>query len=256
MQCTVSVNDAGVGIAQPVSTATLGVLPDEEVVGRVLAGDRPQFEVLMRRYNQRLFRICRSILRCDAEAEDAVQEAYLAAYRHLDQFAGRARFSTWLTRIAVNEASARARRRRPRRWSDLSLQDESMLSDLCTDEAAPEDRHDGREIRAVISRALGRLPEKLRITFALRELESLSTAETAECLGVPKAVVRARLHRARLALALMIDAELGAEIRRLFQFDGDRCDRIVRGVLNSIARSEAETALIRCSQARHPFELN
>lgn len=155
----------------------------------------------MRRYNQRLFRINRGIVRSMAEAEDVMQEAYLTAYRHLAQFEGRSRFSTWLTRIAINEASARVRRRQPGRWSDLDAGECASLDELNIDDAAPDDPESRRELRAALERALQQLPRSLRVTYLLRDVEGLLTAEVAECLGISMTNAKVRLHRARLALA-------------------------------------------------------
>src|SRR5690349_9990840 len=155
-------------------------LSDEDVVARVRGGDTAVFEILMRRYNQRLFRAARAILRDDADAEDAVQGAYLAAYTHLDQFAGAARFSTWLTRIAVREALGKLRTRRRRGEVDLEGKEEMLMSDETDD--SPEKHAARRELAGVLESAVDALPEIYRIVFMMREIEQLSTQETADVL--------------------------------------------------------------------------
>lgn len=224
-------------------------LSDEEIVRRVIAGDRHDYEILMRRYNQRLYRIVRSILRSDAEVEDTLQETYLAAYRHLEQFKGRSRFSTWLTRIAVHEATARARRRRPRRWADFSASDESSLGELGVDETTPVDCLTNRELQAILTRALERLPKLMRVVCVMRDVEGLSISETAECLGISRGNVKVRLHRARLAIGVLIDEEIGSEARRLYQFGGQRCNRVVQGVLGAIGRASEDVFSIQRREA-------
>jgi len=204
--------------------------PDQHVVERVLGGDVAAFELLMRRYNQRLFRVARSIVGDDAEAEDVVQQAYLSAYQHLDQFAGRSQFSTWLTRIAVYEAAARRRaQHRLVSAADIDAMQFKPAKPNAADEASR------RELGQVLAAAVDALPEELRAVVALRMIENLSTAETAECLELTPANVKTRLHRARVLLRSWIDARIGQEARQLYAFDGARCDRIVERVLSRLA---------------------
>jgi RNA polymerase sigma-70 factor, ECF subfamily len=202
-------------------------LSDEEIVGRVLSGEAALFEMIMRRYNQRLFRTVRAYTPNASEAEDVLQEAYVNAYRNLAQFEGRARFSTWLTRIAIHEALARQKTRRRFTAVDGLEQEPAM-------DPTPEERATSSELRGVLQRAIDALPESLRAVFMLREVEGLDTDETAECLGISEANVKVRLHRARALLRSEIDREMGSEVRRLHQFAGERCDRIVAGVLQRI----------------------
>lgn len=231
-------------------------LTDEQVVDHVLSGEQQAFELLMRRYNQRLYRIVRGIVRSAAEAEDVLQETYLAAYRHLAQFEGRARFSTWLTRIAINQASARVRRRQPRSWSDLGANEVAALVELNSARSAPDDPLSNGELAAALQRALRQLPRRLRLTFLLRDVEGLSTVEVAECLGISSASARVRLHRARLALAILIDEQLGAETRQLFQFGGRRCDRLVRSVMAALASSKRQATPARNRSGLSPPAAN
>ena len=209
----------------------LAALSDAEIVERVRAGEIALFELLMRRYNQRLYRIARTIVGDDGEAEDVTQDAYVRAYEHLGQFAGRAPFSTWLTRIAVHEALAR----RARRGRQLALE-ESMPA-LASTGPGPEQRAADRELRQAIEAAVETLPDVYCSTFILRDVEGLSTAETAACLDVTEETVKTRLHRARALLRNHINARVGAAVRDTFQFAGARCDRIVAAVMARLTAS-------------------
>ncbi|HEY4234078.1 MAG TPA: RNA polymerase sigma factor [Lacipirellulaceae bacterium] len=210
------------------------LLPDEAIVARVLGGDVASFELIMRRYNQRLFRVARSIVGEDTEAEDVVQEAYVNAYQHLAQFEGRAQFSTWLTRIAVYEASARRRKRqRLQLVTSSEVEIESMEIRSANRDAAEEASQ--RELGSLLATAVEALPAELRLVFTLRLVERLSTQETAECLELTPANVKVRLHRARLMLRSWIDQRIGKETRQLYAFDGERCNRIVARVSARIA---------------------
>ena len=207
------------------SAAAPTTLSDEQVVERVLAGDTSLFEILMRRYNQRLFRVSRGILTDDAEAEDVVQDAWVRAYRELAGFRGEARFSTWLTRIACHEALARARKRRR-----LVSIDGGGPPEPPTEDRSPERELENRELQAVLRDAVEVLPDPLRAVFCLRDIEGLSTEETADALGLTIENVRVRLHRARRSLRQSLDERIGREVCRLYLFDGPRCDRIVEVV--------------------------
>ena len=214
---------------EPVATPQpLAGPSDEELVRRVRAGETALFETLMRRYNQRLFRVARAILRDEAEAEDVMQQAYVNAYAHLGQFAERARFGTWLTRIAVHEASARRRRR----GRQIDVQ-ESMPA-LASPAAGPEQRAADQELGRAIEAAMDALPAVYGAVFMLREVEGLSTAETAACLEINEETVKTRLHRARALLRNHITARVGAAARESFQFAGARCDRTVAAVMARI----------------------
>jgi RNA polymerase sigma-70 factor (ECF subfamily) len=205
-------------------------LRDEEIVARVRGGDTAVFEILMRRYNQRLFRAARAILRDDADAEDAVQQAYLAAYSHLNQFAGTAQFSTWLTRIAIREALGKLRSRKRRGEVDLEGQKEEMfMSDETGD--SPESHAARRELAGVLETAVDALPEIYRIVFMMREIEQLSTAETADVLELSEEAVKVRLHRARGMLRDGLLAKVDRSLSGTFPFMGERCDRIVANVM-------------------------
>jgi RNA polymerase sigma-70 factor (ECF subfamily) len=216
---------------QPAAAPT--TLSDEEVVERVLAGDTSLFEILMRRYNQRLFRVARGILADDAEAEDVMQDAYVRAFRELAAFRGEARFATWLTRIACHEALARARKRRrlvPLTGGERTGGQSGELPEPRSQTSGPERDLENRELQAVLREAVEILPDPLRAVFCLREIEGLSTEQTADALSLTAENVRVRLHRAKRGLRYTLDDRIGREVRRLYLFDGPHCDRMVEGV--------------------------
>jgi RNA polymerase sigma-70 factor (ECF subfamily) len=209
-------------------------LSDEEVVAQVLRGQTALFEVLMRRHNERIYRAARAIVRDDREAEDVMQQAYVNAYAHLRQFNGHARFSTWLTRIAVNEALARVRRlRRYEPFDDDSSNLEPMMPRSTAN--SPERQAFSGELRALLEAAIDGLPDGAREVFILREVEGLNTADVAQALGVSDDVVKTRLSRARAALRRDLLDRAGAAVPDAFRFDRPRCDRVVADVLSRIA---------------------
>lgn len=220
-----------------VDIARLEAWSDEEVVSRVLAGETAAFEIIMRRYNQRLYRAARAILRDDAEAEDVMQDAYVRAYQHLAQFAGRAKFSTWLTRIAVHEALARVQRRA--RYESLDARDRNGVNmELASSNPDPEQQTATIETNALLESAILTLPETYRTVLMLRDIENLSTAETAECLDLTEENVKVRLHRARALLRRELYARAGHRRESAFPFMGRRCDRVVERVFARIAGIE------------------
>src|SRR2546423_6195467 len=186
---------------------------DADLARRVAARDTGALEALMRRYNRRLFRVARAILRSDPDAEDALQDAYLAAWRSIDGFRGGAQLSTWLTRIVVNEAYARLRR--ASRARVVSLDERSEMADV-TDHAeqasasaaGPEAAAMRAELRGLIERHIDALPEQFRTALVLREVEELSVEEAAACLDVPEATVRSRTFRARALLRASLAREI------------------------------------------------
>lgn len=220
-------------------------LSDEEVVARVLAGDVDLFEVLMRRHNQRVFRAARAIVRDDAEAEDVMQEAYARAFSQLAQFEGRAQWSTWVTRIAVNEALGRVRRSGRFVNTELDHEQEAKLDR--SDDAwrgangsaapfpvGPEDQAAARELGGFLERAMDSLPDIYRSVFVLREVEEMSTAEAAATLEISEELVKVRLHRARAALRQRLDERVGSALRGVYDFHLTRCDRVVAAVMARI----------------------
>jgi RNA polymerase sigma-70 factor (ECF subfamily) len=214
--------------ARPAAAIRFSTLSDEEIVARVLDGDKPLFEVLMRRHNERVYRAARAIVRDDHEAEDVMQDAYVRAYSHLAQFDGRAKFSTWLTKIAVYEALARAKRQgRYEQLDDYSL--ERLMP--TTPPPDPERQAFGRELAALIESAVDNLGDGYREVFMLREIEGLSTAEVAQILDVSEDVVKTRLSRARHAIQQDLLDRTGAAAGTAFTFGQSRCDRVVAAVL-------------------------
>src|SRR5215475_2775526 len=218
------------GIGLEVANAEIS---DEEIVKKVIDGDTALFEVLMRRYNQRLFRVARSIVKNDLQAEDVIQDAYVRAYEHLGQFEGRARFSTWLTKIAIYEAYARVRRIDQQRVDSISVLVSQGL-DVKSKGRDPEQQIYDGELKMLLEKAIDSLSDEYRSVFVLREIEGLSTSETAECLDISEENVKIRLHRARIALQRELYKLAGGSGHVAFQFLGSRCDRIVERVLDRI----------------------
>jgi len=216
-------------------------LSDEEVVARVLAGETSMFEVVMRRYNQRLYRVARAILRNDGEAEDVMQDAYVRAYEHLDQLAGRAKFSTWLTRIAVHEALTRQRRGRYQELEPMSEGDGGDPMDGFASMALnPEEQASNSQIRSLLEEAVEKLPDAYRTVFMLRDVEEMSTTDTANVLEISEENVKVRLHRARALLRKSLYARAGMERKEAFNFHAVRCDRIVKNVFERIKKQASE----------------
>lgn len=204
---------------------------DEHIVSRVLAGETALYELLMRRYNRLLYRVARSILRDDAEAEDVMQDAYVRAYQHLGSFEGRAKFATWLTRIAVHEALARARKRSRFQAHDFSEEPiGDAMKPLASTDRTPEQQVYDREVADVLEKAILTLSEEHRLVFMLRDVEGMSTEEAAESLNLTQENVKVRLHRARAALRKQLYAAVGGSAPGCFQFHATRCDRVVQHV--------------------------
>ena len=207
-------------------------LSDEEVVARVIEGQTALYEVLMRRYNERVYRAARSIVKDEDEAEDVMQQAYVNAYAHLRQFDGRAKFSTWLTKIAIHEALARARKRG--RYESVDFEEESGAVEH---QSAPDPEHRAfaGELRSLLESAIDELPEGLREVFMLRDVDGLSTADTAACLAVSEDVVKTRLSRGRAALRRLLAERAGMVAPEAFRFAQPRCDRVVAAVFARIS---------------------
>ncbi|HET9265339.1 MAG TPA: RNA polymerase sigma factor [Vicinamibacterales bacterium] len=209
-------------------------LSDEEVVTQVLRGQTALFEVLMRRHNERVYRAARAIVRDEKEAEDVMQQAYVNAYAHLRQFRGHARFSTWLTRIAVNEALARVKRRgRYEPFDDDDPVKEAFMQP--SSPHSPERQAFSSELRVFLEAAIDNLSDGTREVFMLREVEGLPTSDVAHALGVSDEVVKTRLSRARAALRRDLLERAGAAVPDVFRFERPRCDRVVSIVLERIA---------------------
>lgn len=218
---------------------SLREMQDEEVVRRVLNGETALFEIIMRRYNQRLYRVALAILRDDHEAEDVMQDAYVRAYQHLYQFAGRASFATWLTRIAIHEALARRRRRRRTEELDAlqEIKGDSMPM-LKSSSPSPEEETAHSQMRDLLESAIESLPESYRIVVVLREVEEMGVAETAEALDVSEAVVKTRLHRAHAMLRRDLHSRARGRITDLYAFHAVRCDRVVKAVFDRIRKNQ------------------
>jgi RNA polymerase sigma-70 factor (ECF subfamily) len=206
-------------------------MSDAEVIERIQRGEAGLFEVLMRRYNGRIYRVVRAILGTEADVEDVMQQAYLNAYLHLDQFAGQARFSTWLTRIAAHEALRRARKADRMPHAHDSPDAEPAVDQLTDREPSPEHQAYGREMAALLEHAVDALPDGFRSVFVLREVEGLTTRETAECLEVNEDTVKTRLHRAKAQLRRDLAARVGGHASSAYVFHASRCDRVVAAVL-------------------------
>ena len=220
------------------STQTLdyAAMPEADLVAYARAGRREAFAALMTRGNQRLFRIARGVVRDESEAEDVLQEAYVRAFAKLSEFRGEASIFTWLTRIVLNEAHGRLRKRRP--TVELSAIEDAQSgsgrilmfpSALTSDD--PERDAALAETRRLLERAVDALPEPFRLVFIMREVEDCSIAETAANLGIKPETVKTRLHRARRLLRESLDAQLASALTGAFPFLGARCQRITDAVL-------------------------
>jgi RNA polymerase sigma-70 factor (ECF subfamily) len=208
-------------------------LDDRALVGRCRTGDESAVRALTRRYNRRLYRIARSILRNDAEAEDVVQEAYVRAFTGLDRFRGDAAFGTWVTRIAMNEALGRLRRRPTVSWEegDERLPAAVLPFRTAPPPADPERTMAQREIRDLLEHSIDALPDAFRTVFVARIVEGLSIEETADLLDLRPETVKTRLHRARVLLRGTLDRQLGSALADTFPFDGARCERVTDAVI-------------------------
>ena len=213
-------------------------LSDEAVVERVLAGDTALYEVVMRRYNTRLYRVARSILKNDGEAEDVMQDAYVRAFQHLGQFAGRAKFSTWLTRIAVHEALARVHKaRRFEDWDDMNENQQNEIGATPL-RSNPESETAAVEMSKILEQAIESLPEVYRAVVMMRDVEDMTTAETAECLSLSEENVKIRLHRAHGMLRKELYANARISAADAFPFHAPRSDRVVANVFARLAALE------------------
>ena len=206
---------------------------DEEIVVRVVAGETELYEIIMRRYNQRLYRVARAILRNDAEAEDVMQDTYVRAYEHLAQFAARSRFAAWLTKIAVHEALGRVRDRN--RLQELEAMDPKEAEAILVSVGdSPEQQASNIEMEHLLEDAILSLPAGYRTVLMMRDIEEMSTTETAVALDLTEDNVKVRLHRGRAMLRKELYARAAGSCTRAFSFMGARCDRVVRNVLRRI----------------------
>jgi RNA polymerase sigma-70 factor (ECF subfamily) len=225
-----------------VATGSLRRGSDAELIAAVRTGEAAAFEAIMRRHNRLLFRTARAILQNEADAEEVVQETYLKAYLNLGGFAQQARLSTWLVKIAVNESLARLRRRMPGGPAG-ALTESQMTAEThhaapgltAAVQHSPEAAAAQGEIRRLLEAAIDALPQAQRAVFMLRAVEEFSTEDTADCLGIPADTVKTRLHRAKLQLRRSLQRSAAAALGDTFPFAGQRCDRIVAGVLDRLA---------------------
>ena len=220
-----------------------GTVNDAELVARIGRRDQAAFEILMRRYNGKLFRVARAIVRDDAEAEDALQDTYLEAYRRIGSFRGESQLVTWLTRIVINQALMRLRRQKRDRvvvpfsgGRGANPKHPDMPSDMADARVeSPPDATMRAEVRRMLERRIDELPVAFRTVFVMREVEDLSVEETAAALSIPAATVRTRLFRARALLREALARDMDSATVEVFQFDGERCDRIVASVLTRVS---------------------
>ena len=223
-------------------TPTTIAVSDSELARRISAGDHAAFEALMRQFNRPLFRIARSILKDDAEAEDALQEAYVIAYGAIGTFRSEAKLSTWLTRIVINESLGRLRKQKRDRvvipFSSESQEGQAVKEAAVSDDSntSPEAATLRGEIRNLLERKIDELPMAFRTVFMMRELEEMTVEETAQCLEIPEATVRSRLFRAKGLLRESLAREIDVATADAFAFAGARCDRIVATVLKRITQ--------------------
>ena len=218
-----------------------GAVQDRATAMRIAAGDASEFELLMRRYNRRLYRLARATLRDRTEAEDALQDAYIRAYQSMEGFRGDASLGTWLARLVLNECFARMRRaaRRENVVPMVHVSRHTEAVEMISDDSSPVDEVGRVQVRELLERKVDALPENFRTVFVLRSVEELTVDETAGALGIPEETVRSRHFRAKALLKQSLEAELDLAEPDLFQFGGECCDRIVDKVLKTLG--------IRCS---------
>jgi RNA polymerase sigma-70 factor (ECF subfamily) len=219
--------------------AQLEASADDALVALARKGDEAAIRALIKRHNQRLFRVARAIVRNDAEAEDVVQASYVSAFTHLEDFRDEAKFSTWLTRIAANEAIGRLRRQRPStdiEQIDLESATSAQIIQFPALQAQtnPESEMSRQEIREFLEMAVDRLPPAFRAVFVLRDVEGLSVEETASFLSVKEETVRTRLHRARKLMRAALEEQLTGAFASLFPFDGERCVHMADRVIDAL----------------------
>lgn len=233
-----------IDLEQAVSTVR-GPLPSDEnsILALARSGDEEAVRCLVARHNQLLFRVARGYVSDDAEAEDVVQETYARAFTRLDTFRGGSAFSTWLTRIAINEALQRIRKRRPTTGLDNIVEaaphahgGNVVMFPIVPTAPDPEEETGRERIRITLEKAVDELPEPFRAVFILRDVQGLSTARTASCLSIEAGTVKTRLHRARRLMRESIARELSPRFRDLFPFDGERCANMADRVIDRLEK--------------------
>lgn len=205
-------------------------LNDEEIIARILNGEKDLYSIIVRRYNQRLYRVGISMINDDTEVEDAMQVAYINAYENLGKFAFRSTFPTWLTRIFINECLLRLRKRK----KSISMNDENMENVMRQDKEpqTPVTTAVNSELRSILNDAIRQLPETYRTVFVMREIEKMNIAETKECLNISEVNVKVRLNRAKAMLRDILSAQYSKD--DILHFHLNRCDRMVDTVMKSI----------------------
>jgi RNA polymerase sigma-70 factor, ECF subfamily len=233
----------------PASSAAPGQPSDADLVCRTAQGDHAAFEVLMRRYNSKLFRVARAILKDDTEAEDALQDAYLQAYRRMDEFRGDAQLSTWLTRIVVNQSLMQLRKQKRHRVvvpfsarSGSRTEDQEIADVPDKQTESPSNAVLRAEVRRTLERRIDELPVAFRTVFVMREVEDMTVQETAASLSIPESTVRTRLFRARAMLRQSLERDVDSVTADIFGFAGTRCDRIVTAVLARLETDPQDAA--------------
>jgi RNA polymerase sigma-70 factor (ECF subfamily) len=204
-------------------------LTDQEIISRVLTGEKELYSILVKKYNQRLYRVCMSIIDNDAEAEDVMQVAYVRAYENLAKFEFRSSFSTWVTRILINESLLRVKNKKKSFQMHVNIAARDKLS---ADSMTPLKKTMNGELKQVLETAIRQLPEKYRTVFVMREIEDLDVSETKECLGISEVNVKVRLSRAKALLRDFISSVYNKD--ELLHFHLSRCDRITEAVMSRI----------------------
>ena len=223
---------------EQVAIAESSAALDRSMAMSIAAGDASAFERMMRQYNRRLYRLARATLRDRTEAEDALQDAYICAFRSMGNFRGDASLGTWLSRLVLNECFARMRRnvRRDKVVPMVSASCHVESTHMIVDKSdSPDTALGRRQIRELLERKVDELPESYRTVFVLRSVEELTVGETAEILGIPEETVRSRHFRAKILLRESLARELDSAEPDLFEFGGDHCDRVVANVLAQLA---------------------
>jgi RNA polymerase sigma-70 factor (ECF subfamily) len=227
-------------LAQNVRAVDYAALDDDRLVEGARNGEAAAFRAIMKRHNRRLYRVARGVLGDDAEAEDVVQEAYVKGFQNLRSFRGDSTLATWLTRIALNEALSRRRRRRPMvDFNDLDTFDEQrearvLIFPGARADSNPETETSRVQIRRLLEQAVDGLPEAFRVVFVMRDIEQMTIEETASQLEIRPETVKTRLHRARRLLREALQAKLGSVLDDAYAFDGTRCERMTDVVLQRL----------------------
>jgi RNA polymerase sigma-70 factor (ECF subfamily) len=214
-------------------TLATGTITDNEIIARVLKGEKDLYALLVRRYNQRLYRIGLSIINDDDEVEDAMQTAYINAYENLEKFEFKASFSTWLTRILINECLLRIKKKKRSLLVQEGIKTE-VYQQLTTDTETPMKKVLNSELKKILQEAILELPEKYRTVFIMREMENMNVVETQECLNISEVNVKVRLNRAKALLRNSITAHYKKE--ELLHFHLTRCDKMVEKVMRGIEK--------------------